>query len=170
MTFTNMSIKQLSQMLASRSTSALDIQKHFSARLDSAKMLNAFITETRTFCWEQAAESNERYSTGQAFSALDGLPVAIKDNFCTKDVRTTCGSNMLKSFVPTYNSTVYQRLVDSGCTLVGKTNLDEYGMGSGTVDSFAGPTKNPWSKSLNHITGGSSGGSAAAVASGCCVA
>lgn len=80
---------------------------------------------------------------------------------------------MLKEFVPPYNSTVVQNLLDKGCALMGKTNMDEFGMGSGTIDSIYGPTKNPWSKTLKgddwNITGGSSGGSAAAVAAGCCV-
>lgn len=102
---------------------------------------------------------------------LDGIPIAIKDNFCTKDVVTTCASKMLENFVPTYNATVCQKLIDAGAVLLGKTNLDQFGMGSGTVDSIFGPTKNIWSENLKEegkfrIVGGSSGGSAVAVATG----
>lgn len=152
----------------SNSVTALDVQNYFVGRLTKTKNLNAFITETTTLGLDQATCSHSRYSSGQSLSALDGIPVAIKDNFCTKDVRTTCASKMLENFIPGYNSSVYQRLTDRGCTLMGKTNMDEFGMGSGTIDSIFGPTKNPWSKSLDdwNITGGSSGGSAAAVAAG----
>lgn len=105
-------------------------------------------------------------------SELDGVPIAIKDNFCTKDVKTTCGSKMLENFIPTYNATVYQRLLDAGSVLLGKTNLDQFAMGSGTIDSIYGPARNIWSLEYDdenfHITGGSSGGSAVAVASGIC--
>lgn len=136
--------------------------------------LNAFITVTSKEAQSQAEQSNSRFTTKKPLSELDGIPIAIKDNFCTKDVKTTCGSKMLENFVPTYNATVYQRLADGGAVLLGKTNLDQFAMGSGTVDSIYGPTKNIWSLKYDtenfHIAGGSSGGSAAAVASGICFA
>lgn len=136
--------------------------------------LNAFITVTDKEAQVHAEESNSRFSTKKSLSELDGIPVAIKDNFCTKDIKTTCGSKMLENFIPTYNATVYQRLADAGAVLIGKTNLDQFAMGSGTVDSIYGPTKNIWSLKHDnenfHIAGGSSGGSAAAVAAGICFA
>lgn len=136
--------------------------------------LNAFITVTNEEAQSQAKESDSRFSAKKSLSELDGIPIAIKDNFCTKDVKTTCGSKMLENFIPTYNATIYQKLADSGAVLLGKTNLDQFAMGSGTVDSIYGPTKNIWSLKYDtenfHIAGGSSGGSAAAVAAGLCFA
>ncbi|KAL1137680.1 hypothetical protein AAG570_009376, partial [Ranatra chinensis] len=108
--------------------------------------------------------------TGQPKSLLDGIPLAVKDNFCAEGITTTCGSSMLKHFVPTYTATVVERLLDAGALLIGKCNLDEFAMGSGTVDSIHGPTKNIWNSNIRYtrIAGGSSGGCAVAVASGSC--
>ena len=136
------------------------------------KTLNAFITLTPEMALHQAKESAYRYQEEKKpLSPLDGVPIAIKDNFCTQDVRTTCASKMLENFVPPYSATVWQRLQKAGAILIGKTNLDQFGMGSGTVDSIFGPTKNIWSEDLKtenkwRIAGGSSGGSASAVAAG----
>lgn len=119
-------------------------------------------------------ESDERYKNKATLSELDGIPIAIKDNFCTSHIRTTCASKMLEHFVPTYNATVYERLVNAGAVLVGKCNLDQFAMGSGTVDGIFGPTKNVWGYKKDsedfYIAGGSSGGCAVAVASGTCYA
>lgn len=164
---------QIHKLLQSKSVTSLDVQNYFVRKLAKSNHLNAFVTETtQTLAADQSRQSASRYTSDQPLSILDGIPIAVKDNFCTKDVRTTCASKMLQDFIPAYSSTVYQRLVDGGCTLMGKTNMDEFGMGSGTIDSIFGPTKNPWSKSMDdwNITGGSSGGSAAAVAAGSCVA
>lgn len=118
----------------------------------------------------KAGESAERIAAGKRLSALDGILVAVKDNFCTKGIRTTCASSMLKNFHPTYNATVYQRLEDAGAILIGKTNMDQFGMGSGTVDSIFGSTTNIYSENFKdpRIVGGSSGGSSTAVAAGFC--
>ena len=105
---------------------------------------------------------------GEELGALAGLPLAIKDNLCTRGVRTTCSSRMLEHFVPPYESSVTQRLWNAGGVLIGKTNLDEFAMGGSTETSAFGPTANPWN--TEHVPGGSSGGSAAAVASGSCLA
>lgn len=116
---------------------------------------------------------------GTPRSLIEGIPIAVKDNFCIRDIETTCSSNMLRNFRPKYTATVVEKLFSSGSMLVGKTNLDEFAMGSGTVDSIHGPTKNIWgskhSKNVKvtnnndwFIPGGSSGGSAVAVASGAC--
>lgn len=135
---------------------------------------NAFITITHKEAIEQSKISSERYASKTPISELDGVPIAIKDNFCTQDIKTTCASKMLENFVPPYNATVYQRLLDAGAVLIGKTNLDQFAMGSGTVDSIYGPTKNMWTSSDDdenfHISGGSSGGSAVATATGTCFA
>lgn len=136
--------------------------------------LNAFITITSKEAFSQSEKSELRFSSKRSLSELDGIPIAIKDNFCTKDIRTTCGSKMLENFIPPYNATIYQKLEDSGAVLLGKTNLDQFAMGSGTVDSIYGPTRNIWSLKHDndnfHIAGGSSGGSAVAVAAGICFA
>lgn len=138
------------------------------------KTLNAFIRFMPEKALHQAKESTFRFQEKKQKSPLDGVTIAIKDNFCTKDIHTTCASRMLKDFKPPYNATVCERLIEAGAVLIGKTNLDQFAMGSGTVDSIFGPTKNIWSENLNddnwRITGGSSGGSATAVASGICYA
>ena len=136
----------------------------------------------------QAEEADQRYLEDRPHGPLDGVSIAVKDNFCTKDVKTSCGSRMLDNFTAPYNSTSVQRCFDRGAVIVGKTNLDEFAMGSGTIDSHVGPTKNIWGSSVPYklvrdgatvsehvgreeggdwvVAGGSSGGSAVSVASG----
>lgn len=133
---------------------------------------NAFITVAEDEAEKNSQKSFERYSAKQPLSEIDGVPFAIKDNFCSQNIPTTCASNMLKNFVPAYNATVCERLLHAGAILIGKTNLDQFAMGSGTVDSIFGPCKNPWGLDDDNfnIAGGSSGGSAIAVATGVCFA
>ncbi|MBX9594267.1 MAG: Asp-tRNA(Asn)/Glu-tRNA(Gln) amidotransferase subunit GatA [Roseomonas sp.] len=129
--------------------------------------LNAYITVTGEKALAQAAESDARRKRGDA-RALEGIPLAIKDLFCTAGTETTAGSRILKGFVPPYESTVSQKLLDDGAVFLGKANLDEFAMGSSNTTSAAGPVENPWSRANDPDTrlvpGGSSGGSAAAVA------
>ncbi|KAM3930356.1 glutamyl-tRNA(Gln) amidotransferase subunit A, mitochondrial [Leptodactylus fuscus] len=154
--------------------------------IKETSFLNAYITVTEEVALKQAAEADKRFKEGKPLGVLDGIPIAIKDNFSTKNIETTCASRMLKGYIPPYNATVVQRLLDEGAILMGKTNLDEFAMGSGSTDSIFGPVKNPWSYSMQYrkkrktscpnddensdwvITGGSSGGSAASVAAGTC--
>ncbi|XP_015428216.1 PREDICTED: glutamyl-tRNA(Gln) amidotransferase subunit A, mitochondrial isoform X3 [Myotis davidii] len=154
--------------------------------IKKTKFLNAYITVSEEVALKQAEESEKRYKKGHSLGDLDGIPVAVKDNFSTSGIETTCASNMLKGYVPPYNATVVQKLLDQGALLMGKTNLDEFAMGSGSTDGVFGPVKNPWSYSKQYrekrkqephgeneetnwlITGGSSGGSAAAVSAFTC--
>lgn len=134
--------------------------------------LNAFVCLTEEVAENHGIESEKRFYIDKKPKYLDGITIGIKDNFCTNNIATTCASEMLRNFIPTYDATVYARLRAAGACLVGKCNLDEFAMGSGTIDSIFGPTRNPWkyNKDNWHIAGGSSGGSAVAVSSGACVA
>ncbi|MBI4824882.1 MAG: Asp-tRNA(Asn)/Glu-tRNA(Gln) amidotransferase subunit GatA [Nitrospirae bacterium] len=127
----------------------------------------AYVTVTKDAAIEQAAQALELIKKGDKH-ALTGIPLSIKDNMCTEGVRTTCSSKILHNFIPPYESTATQKLKDEGYVLLGKTNLDEFAMGSSTENSAFGHTRNPWDTA--RIPGGSSGGSAAAVAAGECLA
>ena len=146
--------------------------------------LNIFITETSSQAEGVARQADERFAAGSPLGPLDGIPMSFKDNFCATGLPTTCASKMLENFIAPYNATVVQKSLDSGALLVGKTNLDEFAMGSGTTDSHYGPTKNVWGRGTAYtlvnrkgevlateeevgdgeedwvVSGGSSGGSA----------
>jgi aspartyl-tRNA(Asn)/glutamyl-tRNA(Gln) amidotransferase subunit A len=157
-------LKQLSEGLESGEFSSQELTQSYLNKIKSDdSALNAFITVTEDFALKQAKAADERRSAGKA-DALTGLPIAIKDIFCTTGIKTSCGSKMLDNFIAPYESTATQKLNDAGMVMLGKTNLDEFAMGSSTETSYYGPTKNPWN--LNTVPGGSSGGSAVAVAAG----
>ncbi|OAD53139.1 Glutamyl-tRNA(Gln) amidotransferase subunit A, mitochondrial [Eufriesea mexicana] len=166
------SVKEVSKKIYGGDIRPSDITKAAIKITSITKPLNAYITVTDEIAKKHAENSDLRQKNRSLLGELDGIPIAIKDNFCIKDHRTTCASKMLSNFFPTYDATVYQRLKDAGAILLGKTNLDEFAMGSGTIDSYYGPTKNLWNSNENswNIAGGSSGGSAVAVISGSCYA
>jgi aspartyl-tRNA(Asn)/glutamyl-tRNA(Gln) amidotransferase subunit A len=154
--------------LAKGEVSAVDLCEASLGAIEAASSLNAFITPTPDIARARARESDARRASGKAQGPLDGVPVAIKDLFCTAGARTTAGSRILESFVPPYESTVSGKLVKAGAVMVGKTNLDEFAMGSANVTSAFGNVINPWraADGRDRVPGGSSGGSAAAVAAG----
>ena len=165
----DMTISAWRQQLQSGEISSRELVDEHLKRLESSEpSLNAFVEVTADKARAEASRIDEARAAGQNLGPLAGLPLAIKDNLCTKGVRTTCSSRMLEQFVPPYESTVTERLWASGAVLLGKTNLDEFAMGGSTETSAFGATANPWNP--EHVPGGSSGGSAAAVAAGECLA
>ncbi|HUF71943.1 MAG TPA: Asp-tRNA(Asn)/Glu-tRNA(Gln) amidotransferase subunit GatA [Gammaproteobacteria bacterium] len=159
-------LAQSAAALKARSVSSVELTKIYLeriARFDST--LNSFITVTRDEALAQAARADERIARGDDDPML-GVPIAHKDIFCTAGIRTTCGSRMLDGFVSPYDATVVERLARAGAVVLGKTNMDEFAMGSSSETSYYGPVRNPWDTSK--VPGGSSGGSAAAVAAGLC--
>jgi aspartyl-tRNA(Asn)/glutamyl-tRNA(Gln) amidotransferase subunit A len=155
-------LAELSRSLRGREFSAEELARHCLdriARYDS--QLNSFITVTETLAIEQARAADRAIAAGEG-GPLAGVPIAHKDIFCTRGVKTSCGSRMLDNFVAPYDATVVERLAAAGCVLIGKTNMDEFAMGSSNENSWYGPVHNPWNRDC--VPGGSSGGSAAAVA------
>ncbi len=163
---TDFTLAEARDAVRAKTISASELTKAHVAAVEAAKTLNAYITETPEKALAMAKESDARIANGTA-RPLEGLPIAIKDLFCTKGVRTTAASRILDNFVPTYESTVSQNLWNAGAVLLGKTNLDEFAMGSSNETSYYGNVINPWrakNKNENLVPGGSSGGSASAVA------
>jgi aspartyl-tRNA(Asn)/glutamyl-tRNA(Gln) amidotransferase subunit A len=155
-------LAQLAGDLKARRVSATELTRHYLDRIERFDgQLNAFITVTAEQALAQAAVADQRLAKGDA-TPLTGIPLAHKDIFCTTGVKTSCGSRMLDNFVAPYDATVVERLANAGVVMLGKTNMDEFAMGSSNETSFYGPVRNPWDRAL--VPGGSSGGSAAAVA------
>jgi aspartyl-tRNA(Asn)/glutamyl-tRNA(Gln) amidotransferase subunit A len=155
-------LTQLAASLRAKKFSSVELVTGLLARVERAQgALNAFISVTREQALAAAAAADRALATGSG-GALTGVPIAHKDIFCTQGVRTTCGSRMLENFVSPYDATVVAKLKGAGAVMLGKTNMDEFAMGSSNETSYFGPVRNPWDPKL--VPGGSSGGSAAAVA------
>ena len=162
------SIRELHQQLVSKARSAVEITTETLQRIETLEpKLHSFLCVTADNAIAAAQRVDAKIAAGETIGLLEGIPIGIKDNLCTRGIPTTCGSRILEGFVPAYESTVTQKLRDAGAVMVGKTNLDEFAMGSSTENSGYQVTANPWD--LSRVPGGSSGGSAAAVAAEECV-
>ena len=156
---------ELHDMLAKKEISSAELTKDVLARLDETEdKIHAYITKMRETALSQASAVDEKIARGEGIAYFEGIPGAIKDNICTKGVKTTCASKMLENFVPPYNATVIERLEKIRPVVLGKVNMDEFAMGGSTENSAFHPTHNPWNTEC--VPGGSSGGSAASVAAG----
>jgi aspartyl-tRNA(Asn)/glutamyl-tRNA(Gln) amidotransferase subunit A len=163
---TDLTLDEARAGLRARQFSARELTQAHNAAVERIAPLNAFVTTTPEQALEMAAASDVRLAKGEG-GPLDGIPLAIKDLFCTQGVLTTASSHILDGFKPPYESTVTEKLWAAGAVMLGKTNLDEFAMGSSTTTSYYGPTENPWRRPGDNrplVPGGSSGGSAAAVA------
>ena len=163
---TELTIAEARDGLVNRKFSSVELTDVHIRAVEAARDLNAFVTETLDLAIERAKASDDRRAKGKPAGGMDGIPIAVKDLFCTEGVLTTASSHILDGFIPPYESTVSQNLRDAGSVMLGKTNMDEFAMGSANVTSFYGAVKNPWyvNDGKDRVPGGSSGGSAAAVA------
>ncbi|MEE3000445.1 MAG: Asp-tRNA(Asn)/Glu-tRNA(Gln) amidotransferase subunit GatA [Pseudomonadota bacterium] len=162
----NLTITLAREGLERGSYSSVELTEAYLSAIEKSEDLNCFITKTPEVAIERAQASDKRRAEGQSLGSMDGIPIAVKDLFCTDGVETTAGSHILEGFVPPYESTVTQNLINGGAVMLGKTNMDEFAMGSSNTTSYFGPVKNPWfsNDGKDRVPGGSSGGSAAAVA------
>lgn len=162
------SICELHQQLVNKERSAVEIVQEALNRIEQLEpKLNSFLCVTADQALARANQVDAKIAAGEEIGLLEGIPIGIKDNLCTRGIPTTCASKILQNFVPPYESTVTQKLAEAGAVMVGKTNMDEFAMGSSTENSAYQVTANPWD--VERVPGGSSGGSAAAVAAGECV-
>lgn len=162
MSLHTLSLSELKQGLADKTFSSQELTEHYIGRIEAFNpTINAYVTTTFDHARQQAKIADAAIADGSA-SALTGIPIAHKDIFCTDGFKTACGSKMLDSFIAPYESTITQKCNDAGLVMLGKVNMDEFAMGSSNESSFYGAVKNPWN--LEHVPGGSSGGSAAAIA------
>lgn len=165
----DLTIHELHEMLVKRDTTSVAVAESVINRIRAVEdRVRAYITPTPDIALSLAAEADKRFASGETGPQLLGIPLAVKDNICTKGIKTTCASKILDGFVPPYDATVVDRLMSTGSVLCGKSNMDEFAMGSSTENSGLFVTRNPWD--LGRIPGGSSGGSAAAVSAGECIA
>ena len=162
-----LTIHELHQLLSTREVTSQEATESVINRIESVDAkVNAYISITGDLARDQAKQADKRISEGSC-TPLTGIPLAVKDILCIRGVKTTCGSKILENFIAPYDATVIGRLRKQGAVFVGRTNMDEFAMGSSTETSFFGPTRNPWNR--ERIPGGSSGGSAAAVAADECI-
>ncbi|MEE0229071.1 MAG: Asp-tRNA(Asn)/Glu-tRNA(Gln) amidotransferase subunit GatA [Peptococcaceae bacterium] len=157
-------IHELHERLVNKETTARALTEAYFAKIEAGAEINAYISLNKDAALAQADAVDAKIARGEEIGMLEGIPMAVKDNICTEGLRTTCASKMLDNFVPQYDAAVVEKLHAAGAIILGKTNMDEFAMGSTTETSFYGPTKNP--VNYDCVPGGSSGGSAAAVADG----
>ena len=168
MELNRLTIHELQNFIRSGEVTSTDIVASVFKRIDAVeKDVHAYITLMKEYAFEEALKADKDIKEGKV-KPLTGIPVALKDIVCMKGFLTTCGSHILHNYIPPYDATVVEKLKDSGVVFTGKTNMDEFAMGSSTETSYFGITRNPWD--LDRIPGGSSGGSAAAVAADLCIA
>jgi aspartyl-tRNA(Asn)/glutamyl-tRNA(Gln) amidotransferase subunit A len=154
---------QLTELLAAKEVSAVELTQDVLQKITQVEpQVQAYLCVDEAFALKQAADIDRRRAAGEQLGILAGIPYALKDNIATKEMKTTCASRMLENFQPPYNATVYQKLQNADGILLGKVNMDEFAMGSTTENSHFQVTRNP--RNLDYVPGGSSGGSAAAVA------
>lgn len=166
---TKLTIAQTLDCLKNKEFSSTELTQAYIKSMEDNRDLNAYVLETPETALQQAKISDEKYADGTN-RTLEGIPLGIKDLFCTKDIRTTACSHMLDSFVPQYESTVTNKLFNDGAVCLGKLNMDEFAMGGSNENSYFGPVINPWHRERKLVAGGSSGGSAAAVSANICAA
>lgn len=163
MELTALTARELGKKIQNREVKVTEAVEAYAGQMERLEPdLHSYITKNIETAYAQAGKIQEQILKGTLTHPLAGVPMALKDNICTKGIRTTCGSKMLADFVPPYSAAVAERLEKAGGVLLGKTNMDEFAMGSSTETSYYGSTKNPWNR--KYVPGGSSGGSAAAVA------
>ena len=163
MSLMSLTALELGKKIQAKEVSAVEAAKEALGQIKKLDgSLNCFVTVEEDNVLKKAEEVQKKIDAGELAGPLAGVPAAIKDNMCTEGVRTTCSSRMLENFVPTYTAEAVKNLEQAGVVVIGKTNMDEFAMGSTTETSYFGPTRNPWEP--EHVPGGSSGGSCAAVA------
>ena len=169
---TSIDITKAKKLLIAKEITSKELTEHFITEIEKTNKLNCFITKTFEIALKMASDSDQKFLKNENVGILEGIPIGMKDLFCTNGVRTTAGSKILENFIPFYESTVSQNLWDNGAIMLGKTNMDEFAMGSANTTSYFGNVINPVGKNKNQalVPGGSSGGSAAAVASNQCFA
>lgn len=155
--YLDLPIKEINKLLKDKKIKPIDLVNEAFERIEKNEKLNAFITLNK----EEALRRAKELESKEVDNLFFGIPIAVKDNICTKDLRTTCASKILENFIPIYNATVVEKLLDKNMIIIGKTNMDEFAMGSCSKTSYFGAPHNPWN--FDKITGGSSGGSAACV-------